>query len=235
MGRFLILLGIFSLFICLPVFSEEYYADVTIEVDYNGEVTISGQTNHPQLLIEKTQNYTSKDGTYWTLNISISDIFSDYIFDVSFPEGTVINYLKVPSSFRIETYNGRLHLIGTGQEKPLFVVIQYRFEEKNTEQDYQILLGLIFAMVLLVILYYFKLNHKKSKKKKSEDKFLTERQKQIVSYIENKKEPVAQAELQRELKFPKASLSRNIDSLVNKGILKKGRKGMTNLIYLVEE
>ena len=235
MGRFVSLLGIFSFFICLPDLSGEYYADVTIEVDYTGEVTISGQTNHPQLLIEKTQNYTSKEGIYWTLNISISDSFSDYIFDVSFPEGTVINYLKVPSSFRIETYDGRLHLIGTGQEKPFSVVVQYRFEDKNTEQDYQILLGLLFVMVLLVTVYYLNLNQKKPKKKKTEYKFLTDRQKQIVGYLESKKEPVTQAELQRELKFPKASLSRNIDSLINKGLLKKGRKGMTNLVYLVEE
>ena len=52
---------IFVLTIFLPSISaQDYYADITIEVDSSGFVTIDGVTNHPDLLIENTEIYTSK-------------------------------------------------------------------------------------------------------------------------------------------------------------------------------
>ena len=49
-----------------------------------------------------------------------------------------------------------------------------------------------------------------------------------------KNKPVTQAEIQKTLKLPKASTSRNINSLELKGLIKKQKAGMTNLIKLAE-
>ncbi len=45
----------------------DYYADLTITVDLSGFVTIDGLTNYPNLTIQNTEQYTSKQQSYWLL------------------------------------------------------------------------------------------------------------------------------------------------------------------------
>ena len=63
-NRFCIIL-IFFLFLVLvylpSVYADEYYADISINVDDSGFVIIDGVTNHPNLLAENTEVYTSKN------------------------------------------------------------------------------------------------------------------------------------------------------------------------------
>ena len=68
----------------------EYYADVTINITEAGFVTIEGNTNYPKLLIQDTQNYTSKTQSEWFLNISFDEIFSEYFFKVLLPKSSSI-------------------------------------------------------------------------------------------------------------------------------------------------
>lgn len=68
-------------------------------------------------------------------------------------------------------------------------------------------------------------------KKSYNESALTERQKQIVRLIDNKGGSSTQAVLEKELSIPKASLSRNLETLSKKGIIKKESKGMSNLVY----
>jgi uncharacterized membrane protein len=49
--------------------------------------------------------------------------------------------------------------------------------------------------------------------------------------VENKK-PMTQAQIQTELKIPKASVSRNIKSLELKGLIEKESAGISNLIRI---
>jgi uncharacterized membrane protein len=60
---------------------------------------------------------------------------------------------------------------------------------------------------------------------------LTERQKEIVNLV-SKNKRITQKGLQDKLNMPKSSLSRNVESLVKKRILKKEQKGMSNLITI---
>ena len=64
---------------------------------------------------------------------------------------------------------------------------------------------------------------------------LPERQRQIVEIIERNKGPVPQKRLETEIGIPKSSMSRNIDSLTRKGIIRKEGKGMSNVICLNDE
>jgi len=255
MRKFHFLGFIFLILISLsPIFAEEFYADINLEVDTSGWVEISGMTNHTKLLAGKTQDYISNKGDEWILNITIEDNFSEYVYDISFPINTVIIPIKISSDFRMETRDRRLHFIGAGEDEPLQIVMQYYFDEKHEPLSrgrnssanssrgmlnelliVQVILILLLIAVLSLTGFYF-IRHRKKQEKIEEPKYnpeaLTDRQKLIVSYLEKKKKPVTQAELQREIGLPKASLSRNIDSLVKKEIIKKERKGMTNVIFI---
>ena len=83
---------------CPREIAEQYYADVTINVDNSGFVTVDGITNHPDLLINNTELYTSKKQSYWLLNITKEDIFSDFIYSLTLPSGSSINYVKSSGS-----------------------------------------------------------------------------------------------------------------------------------------
>jgi len=84
------------------VYAQDYYADIEINVDDAGFVTINGQTNHPNLLIENSPIYTSKKQDYWLLNITLNEEFSEYVYSVDLPTSASINYIKSSGFFRIE-------------------------------------------------------------------------------------------------------------------------------------
>ncbi|MFW5704750.1 MAG: hypothetical protein ACOCXG_02805, partial [Nanoarchaeota archaeon] len=65
------------------VFAQGYYADLTFDVDSSGLVKIDGVTNSPSFEnLSQTQNFTSKKGEFWLLNISSSEVFDEYIYEV---------------------------------------------------------------------------------------------------------------------------------------------------------
>ena len=80
-----LLLSMFITIIYLPSISaENYYADIIIDVDSSGFVTINGITDHPDLLIKNTEMFTSKKQGYWLLNITKDDIFSDFVYVIPY-------------------------------------------------------------------------------------------------------------------------------------------------------
>ncbi len=239
-----------------PIFAEEFHVDVKIEINDSDWVEISGITNHPKLIIGKTQDYISINSDYHILNITLEDSISGYAYDISFPINAVITPIEVSGDFRMETKERRLHLIGTGENEPLTIIVQYNFGDEHEQlirgknssaNDSQrgILNELLIVQIILILLligvlilggfYLFRHNRKKPEKPeepKYNPEVLTDRQNLIMKYLEKKKKPVTQAELQREIGLPKASLSRNIDTLIKKGIVGKERKGMTNIIFI---
>ena len=63
-------------------------------------------------------------------------------------------------------------------------------------------------------------------------KGLNERQKKIMNLLLERKTPLTQTDIQKELKIPKAAVSRNIRGLELKGLIEKENIGMSNLIRL---
>lgn len=146
---FFLLLVVASIFPVLP--AEEYYADLTIDVDTSGVVTIDGISNHPDLLIENTERYTSKKQSYWLLNITKNETFSDFLYAVTLPDGSSINYLKSSGSIRIEEEEGNLIVKGFGQNTSFSVIVQYQIEKTSAEGAiFELNQSLIIVIVLVI-------------------------------------------------------------------------------------
>ncbi len=242
---FFILLAILLLTPYMPsVCADDYYADITIDVDDSGFVTINGITNHPDLLAEDTALYTSKKQSYWLLNITKDEVFSDFIYILTLPEGSSINYVKSSGSIRIEEELGNLLVKGFGENKSFSVAVQYQVEksldDNSMELDLSFIL-LIFILIFVIILAFMLFKRLKVVKKPEKTidsveeydlKGLNERQKKIINLLLERKRPLTQTDIQKELKIPKAAVSRNIRGLELKGLIEKENIGMSNLIRL---
>ena len=243
---FLILLIILLFINYLPsVCADDYYADITIDVDDSGFVTIDGITNHPGLLAEDTELYTSKKQSYWLLNITKDEVFSDFIYILTLPEGSSINYVKSSGSIRIEEDLGNLLVKGFGENKSFSVAVQYQIEKPSDNDDLMeldlpfILLVFIPIFVIISAFMFFKRLKVIKKSETTIDsieeynlKGLNERQKKIMNLLLERKTPLTQTDIQKELKIPKAAVSRNIRGLELKGLIEKENIGMSNLIRL---
>jgi len=214
--------------------AQKYYADIQIDINSDGKVDISGSTNHPSISsISKSDDFTTKNKKFWVVNVSVEDDFSQYIAEVSLPPKTSLNFLKASNVLSIKEDNGRIVVTITGKEEPLLFLAQYSFgeQEKNTAWLYYSLIIILVGLGLSTA-YYFS---RKNKKPQLRLDSLTDRQKEIIDVIQKNKGSITQAELEKSLEIPKASLSRNIDSLVRKNILLKESKGMTNQIMIKPE
>jgi len=243
---FLILLAILLLTpYVLSVCADDYYADITIDVDDSGFVTIDGITNYPDLLAEDTELYTSKKQSYWLLNITKDEVFSDFIYILTLPEGSSISYIKSSGSIRIEEEFGSLLVKGFGENKSFSVAVQYQIEKPSDNDNLMelapsfILLTFIFIFVIILAFMFFKRLKDSKKPEKTIDsveeydlKGLNERQKKIINLLLERKRPLTQTDIQKELKIPKAAVSRNIRGLELKGLIEKENIGMSNLIRL---
>lgn len=222
----------------------DYYADITITVDASGFTSIRGLTNYPNLTIENSEQYTSKQQSHWLLNITKQEIFSEFVFEIILPTGSSISYIKSSGSLRIEENSGRLIVTGLGENESLSIVIQYQTEKQTSSllQDnlvYLLLFSAIVIVALLIVMVF--LNEKKTsiihpiedvKEPLGNMKGLNDRQKQIMQILHERNTPLTQTDIQRELQIPKASVSRNLLSLERKGLIEKEQIGMSNLIRL---
>ncbi|KYK27011.1 hypothetical protein AYK20_03145 [Thermoplasmatales archaeon SG8-52-1] len=220
--------------------AENYYADITIDVDSSGFVTIDGITDHPDLLIKNTELYTLKKQSYWLLNITKEDIFSDFLYVLTLPKESSINYIKSSGFISIENNNGNLLVKGFGENESFSILIQYQTEKLSEEKIIKndiILFALIIGIIIIIlILIIFILKEKpkvdQSKPKDYNFKGLNHRQKEIMNLLIDKNIPMTQTEIQKELKIPKAAVSRNIRGLEIKGLIEKEQMGMSNLIRI---
>lgn len=223
------------------VTAQNYYADIQINVDSSGIVDIHGFSNYPNLIVENSKSYTYMKQGYWLLNITTQEEFSDYIYVLTLPEGSVINHIKASGFRGIEEGDGKLIISGEGQDEPLSIVVQYQINSQSS--NYYVILSLfIVSIIVLIILLIYYLRKDKKKKipegNKEENynfKGLSERQKEIVQLLIDMERPLTQAEIQKELDIPKAAVSRNVHSLELKDIVEIEKIGMSNLIRLKKQ
>ncbi|MFW5990764.1 MAG: helix-turn-helix transcriptional regulator [Candidatus Nanoarchaeia archaeon] len=215
--------------LCILPVKADYYADVNIKVDEQGVVSIDGVTNHPLLDVKVSDEFTSKEGKYWILNITTEEEFSNFIYRLTLPQDSNINYIKTPGLSRFEHTPQGLRIIGTGENRPFSVVVQYSIDYGQKALSWLFfIIPLIIAFAGFGIYKYFLY-----KKKYKLDVTLTPRQTEIYNVVKKNKNPVTQRTIEKATGFPKASVSRNIQALVNKGVLKKEVQGMSNLITIV--
>lgn len=232
---------ILHIIIYIPSISaEDYYADITIEVDSSGFVTIYGTTNHPDLLTTNTEIYTLKKQSYWLLNITKEEIFSDFLYTLSLPKESSINYIKSSGFIKIEENKGNLIVKGFGENESFSILVQYQTEKLIENQILELDLIFIVLITLITILIVFlvlfiikdKLKEEQPKSNGFSFKGLNVRQKEIMNLLIDKNRPLTQTEIQKELNIPKAAVSRNIRGLEIKGLIEKEQIGMSNLIRI---
>jgi uncharacterized membrane protein len=212
-------------------FALAYYADVTIDVLATGEVSIQGQTNHPTLLEEGSQAYTSKKGSYWLLNVSKEDIFERGIVRIRLPKGSEVNYLKAPSFSRFTQEEDKLVLVSTIEQQPFLFLVQYQIRPLTTTSSWFWFLlagGFLLLLGVLMTLFF----RKKRAKQTIDFSSLPSRQRMIMKLLVKHNGRLTQAELEKTTQLPKSSLSRNTDALQRQGFIEKIPVGMTTLIKL---
>jgi len=220
--------------------ASQYYADLTIKVDNSGFTTITGNTNYPNLTINDYPGYTSKKGNYWMLNITKPEQFSEFIYTIQLPETASINYIKTTGTVNIQNQGTTLIIKGYGENKQLSIIIQYQINKtKNNFLETAIIITTLIIILIIFQLFYKK---KKTKTKKTTNKKkqtrilpLPERQKQIMKLLTETNKPLTQAQIRKKLKIPKASTSRNINSLELKGLITKEKIGITNIIKIKKQ
>ena len=240
--KFSLVLFVFLFIILyLPSVCSDYYADIDISVDDSGFVSIGGKTDHPDLLVENSELYTFKKQSYWLLNITKNEVFSDYVYTLTLPQGSTVNYIKSSGFLGIEEESGSLVITGSGGNESLSIVVQYQINRRLL--DFNVLLVLGLLILVLFILLIFTVYHNKRKKllgsgEKIVDKVdysfrgLNDRQRQIMELLIKAKRPLTQVEIVKELDFPKAAVSRNVHSLEVKGLVEIENIGMSNLVRL---
>ena len=138
-------------------FGQNYYADIQIYVENDGSTSILGNTDFP-LFKNSTnvQSFTSKDANIWTLNISTTERFENFVFELNLPENANVNYIKTTPNFRIETENDRIKIIGIGEDKPFTLLVQYKIDHVNKLfSEKNILFGLIILFIISLLIVIF--------------------------------------------------------------------------------
>jgi len=229
----LLLLFCFLLLVFVQVSAQEYYADVVMDVSASGTVFISGTTNHPALSVSRSENFTSKQGKYWIFSVDLNGVFSDFVFSVKLPEGASINYLRAPGPVQIRSENSRVVVSGVGRKERFFLKIQYSIQGKKNGNFSALSLVFLAGIVITIVGSVFFLKRRTSRAAGFNRVALSERQLAIIEIVE-RHGVVSQKEVEAELGIPKSSVSRNVNALVKRGILKKEQRGLTNVLFLAE-
>lgn len=206
------------------------YADVDVKIDKYDLVTITGETDYPNLLAEDSEQYITKVRGVRTFKLETAEPLSGYITTISLPSGTTINKIESSGLYRIENQLGRLSIITFGENQPISIMIEYTIP-KASNLYWLLLIPLLFV----IIAAYFLIKRLPKKNKKPDFKGLTHRQKQIMKLLIDKNKPLTQTDIETELKLPKSSVSRNIHTLELKGKVEKEKVGMSNKICLKKE
>jgi uncharacterized membrane protein len=231
MNKFLLLLFVL---ISLPLaFANGLYADVIIELDGSGYAEIEGTTNAPNLI--SSSNFTSKQAAVWTFTATES--FDEYLIEVHLPEHSVMHYVKSEAPVQVGTIGERTFIRTSDSDELFNLTIQYSIEPETESAPWYIeFVGILIVLLVfsaIALLAKRKGNKAAAISKSSLDtSMLSERQTRIIYLLETKNEPQTQIQIGKELNLPKSSVSRNIDALVQKGILEKSGVGMSNKVRI---
>ena len=252
MGKKHLITILFSIFFVILIFSPlvpaaDFYAEIDISIDYAGYVDINGKTNYPDLIVENTEEFTYKNQSIWTLNITIDEQFSDFIFTVELPDNSEIISLYSTGSTRIKDESGNLILEGFGSNQIFSIMIQKKkkkeagFSVLSNVDSFSIMLILIIVILLILFIivlftvdrpYRFRKPVHQFDFDEKKLKGLNDRQKKILHFLMSSDISLTQTDIQKELDMPKASVSRNIRRLELKGLIEKEKIGMSNLIRI---
>ncbi|MBI5047168.1 hypothetical protein HZC07_05580 [Candidatus Micrarchaeota archaeon] len=197
-----------------------------------------------------SDSFTIKENSQWTFNFTLGaskpiDVFSG---SLKLPEGSVVK----STNGAIKESDGQLLLtwsasnLSTSQK--LRLRSSYELQSVASEPVY-LFPVLLFVLILITVFFILRKNSDKKSEKISTPstskiasslesnsvfKTLDETDKEILREISSKGGKTTQATIYLNTHIPKATLSRRIVSLQNRGILISSQKGNRNLITLTE-
>lgn len=244
--RFVLLL--FALLLCAGVASAQYYADVVLQVAPDGSVAITGVSNHPLLQPGTTQTLTTKNGEHWIFNLTIPETLQDYVIKVKLPKGASLNYVAAKNGVDISSEDGVVTVSRVGSNSSVTILIQYKLvaqQSANNLISILIWIGLVFVVGVLAALAKRKSKFTQKRKALQTQRAegiapeildsLPQRQREIVLLLVKASHyTLTQKQLEERINIPKSSISRNVDALVRRGLIRKTQAGMTNTITLHE-
>ncbi len=213
-------------------FSLAYFGDLTIDINQKGEVTITGETDCEELSnLNNVLKFTSIRNNKILVNISSKCFFESISYELMLPKNALVNYFKSSTRYVITSEKERLIIKSSDSSETLEILVQFSTTNEN-QQNYILFFFITTTIISIIIIIWLVIKQKKSLTIINEE--LNERQKQIINIL-LKEKSISQAELTKRLNLPKSSVSRNVNSLLRKGIIIKEKKTKTNILKLNPE
>ena len=214
-----------------------YYADVTLDVQTDGSVAISGISDHPLLQPGATNELTYKAKSYWLFNLTIPNKLSEFVIAIKLPQGATLNYVN-NANLSLSSEANRVVIKRVGSNSSISIIAQYQLPEQQQQQNWVVTAAAIIATLLLFWAVMFFAGragkHRHQTKHLSYIDGLPARQREIVQLLQKAGGRLTQKQIEQHMSIPKSSVSRNIDSLSRKGIVKKESLGLSNTVSLIK-
>jgi len=130
---------------------------------------------------------------------------------------------------------------GSGAVEPTNYNIEYIEEPKNDDWKKYAFIPIVLIVIILSVFIHLRIKKSKQEKKKEIHDFAAEKIESILSEAEfaivselRAENDLTQAELCRRTQIPKSTMSRTLDKLEDKGILKRMGYGMSNRVRLMK-
>ncbi|MFN7991027.1 MAG: winged helix-turn-helix transcriptional regulator [Candidatus Micrarchaeia archaeon] len=186
----------------------------------------------------KSDSLTAKDGPDWNFDLGIgsSENISSFNGNLSLPPGTI---LKSTNGAVTGGESLSVEWAASGIDPQHKARLKAGYELSSQQDRSLVILSIVIALSVVVIFYFVRRKPEKTAAVPTNHlesdplfKTLDETDKEIIREIAAQKGKTTQAHLYLHTHVPKATLSRRIASLANKGILVKSQKGNRNLITL---
>ncbi len=192
--------------------------------------------------------FTDKNGSSWAFDLALgsSENVTDFESTLQLPSGATIT----STNGAVQQDGGTLSVswAGTGLDpsKRAHLRAGYSLSDQSAgDPSWLIAAGIMLALGAITLVYLYRRKPSKSPPASSEPalsplesndvfKTLDETDKEIIREIHGQKGKTTQAHIYSYTHLPKATLSRRLASLENRGIIRKSQKGNRNLVTLTE-
>ena len=183
---------------------------------------------------------STSDGSEY---ITFNELFSDFIFAIKLPLGSLIYNVNSTGMIWIEEEANRLIVNGLGQNERFSIYVEYQLTKSSKSNEspffydpvnmfFSVGIIIIIVLIFVSLKIYFDKKKEFDKKNVIAMKGLTERQKQIMELLLTSTDPLTQTTIQKKLQMPKPAVSRNIHSLERKGLIEIEKVGMSHYIHV---
>lgn len=196
----------------------EINCPVNVQEDYF--IDVSYQTKYPLISLKNKQLFSQE--------FNLNDKPDEFNLKVKLPIGAFLP--EEPDRFLTpqpsEIYFDGRHVILQYQA---FKINSYKTSIIYTPKPSSTLSILPWFLLIIALLVFVRFKLKKTKRKEI---YLLPDEREIIRILKNSKHPSRQKDIEKQIEFSKAKLSRMLRNLEERGLIKRIPKGNSNLIQL---